>query len=128
MIGLVGESHYQAAIANTYVGSTVRVCHEAGNPFDELALRVETGQGEVIGYIPKSSWLRRAIFDEGRGCAATVREITGTDKASLGVVINITLTDDPIFERKYAAESRETTPPAAGGLGAFVRGLLSGLR
>ncbi len=122
-LGLVGESNYQAAIADTYVGGVVRICHELGNPYDELALRAENGAGQIIGYVPRNSWLRDAIFGSGRGVAATVREITGGNGQSLGVVINVTLTDDEIPERNYVPTPTESPQLEVGGLSSFVRGI-----
>ncbi len=127
-LGLVGESNYQRAIRDTYVGGVVRVCHEIDNPFDELALRVENGSGQVIGYIPKTSWLRDAIFGSGRGCAATVREITKGGNGMLGVVINVTLTDDVIHERKYQPAPAKAAPSEGAGFGSFVKGVIKAFR
>ena len=127
-LGLVGESNYQAAITDTYVGGVVRVCHEHDNPYDEFALRAENGSGQVIGYIPKTSWLRDAIFGSGRGCAATVREIMQGPNGMLGVVINVTLTDDALLERHYqpnAAKSPEATSP---GFSSFIKGVMKAFR
>jgi hypothetical protein len=127
-LGLVGESNYQTAISETYVGGLVRICHEPDNPYDELALRAENGAGEVIGYIPRTSWLRDAVFGSGRGCAATVREIMEGPDGMLGVVINVTLTDDLIPERSYAPKPTESEVPADSGLAGFVRGVFKALR
>ena len=126
-VGLVGESNYQRAISETYVASKVLICHEIGNPHDELALRVENVDGKVIGYISRNSWLRDAIFGSGRGCAATIREVTKGANGTLGVVINVTLTDDDIPERTYQPESRKSTPSPNPGFGAFISGVLKGL-
>lgn len=119
-IGLVGESQYQAAIAGCEAGELVRVCHEVGNPHDELALRCETREGTVIGYIARSSWLRRAIHEDGRGCAATIKNIASTENGMLGVVIDVTVTDDLVPERTFSAREEipqpvlPTSPPQLG--------------
>lgn len=127
-LGLVGESNYQPAIRDTYVGGVVRICHEPDNPYDDLALRAENGSGQVIGYIPKTSWLRDAIFGSGRGCAATVREIMEGGDGMLGVVINVTLTDDLIPERSYQPAPAKTAPATEVGFGAFVKGVIKAFR
>jgi hypothetical protein len=100
-LGIVGESNYQASIAKCRQGESVQICHETENPFDPQALRVENFLGKVIGYIPKDCWLRDAIHDQGRGCAATIKDIMLGDSGIYGVVLDVTLTDDTVNVRKY---------------------------
>lgn len=108
-VGLVGESHYQAEIADCYEGETIRICFERDNPYDALALRAENSSGDVIGYVPRTNWLREAIHESGRGCAATIKSINeGGDAAQLGVVLFVTLTDDLIPERNYGISGRRS--------------------
>jgi len=52
-LGIVGEAHCQDAIDWCYPGDPVRICHEVDNPFDNMALKVETQYGDKLGYIPK---------------------------------------------------------------------------
>lgn len=86
-VGLVGESNYQAAIRQCSVGERVEVLHETGNPYDAHALVVCSPAFGKLGYVPRSSWLRAAIHDEGQACDAAIQEIrTGAD-GMLGVVI-----------------------------------------
>lgn len=101
-LGIVGESNYRSAIERTCEGEVARICHEHDNPHDSLALCVENADGDIIGYIPASSWLRRAIHQEGRGVAATVKSIASAGPGTeLGVVLDVTLTDDDIPVRQY---------------------------
>lgn len=102
-LGLVGESHCQDAITQCFAGERVYVCHELGNPFDEMALKVETAGGAKLGYIAKSSWLRGAIHEEGRGVTAVIKSIERVEGGQMGVVLDVTLTDDDIRQRYYAA-------------------------
>lgn len=81
--GIVGEASYQPAIRRCATGQRVLVLHERNNPYDDFALIVVTGDGETIGYIPKSSWLRDAIHEEGKGCAATIMSI---DRAGASIL------------------------------------------
>jgi hypothetical protein len=97
---------------------------EPTNPFDSLALRVETRRGEVIGYIPKSSWLRAAIHEEGRGCASTIASIAAGGAGLLGVVIDVTLCDDDLPLREY----QQTEPRSSGGFWSGLKRGLSGQR
>ncbi len=110
-LGIVGESNYQDAICQCIEGERVYVCHEPDNPYDDLALKVETAGGRTIGYVAKSSWLRRAIHDEGRGVTCTIRSLGRGDGDIVGVVLDVTLTDDDIRERAYGDSPAAPTPP-----------------
>ena len=114
--GIVGESHYQRAIKGCVAGDRIKVCHEPDNPYDGLALRVDTAYGETIGYIAKSSWIRDAIHAEGRGIAGTIASINRGDSGLLGVVLDVTLTDDDVAERSY----QKSEPPNDNELGKRV--------
>ncbi|SNS53770.1 HIRAN domain-containing protein [Sphingomonas laterariae] len=103
-VGIVGERNYQSAIKRCRQGERVYICHEPDNPYDDLALKVETGGGQTIGYIARTSWLRDAIHEEGRGCTATILSIAAGDAGALGVVLNVALSDDDVRERSYASE------------------------
>lgn len=107
-LGLVGESHYQDAIRNCHPGESVAICHEPDNPYDNRALRVENDIGQLIGYVPKSSWLREAIHEEGRGVAATILSVADGGSGNLGVVINVTLTDDVLADREHGKPGRSS--------------------
>jgi hypothetical protein len=107
-VGLVGESNYQDPIRSCHRGEAVAICFERDNPYDDRALRVENDAGRVIGYVPKTNWLREAIHEEGRGVAATIKSIDEADKGLLGVVLDVTLTDDALPERFYGVEERRS--------------------
>jgi hypothetical protein len=112
-VGIVGERNYQAAIRATSPGERAFVCLEDGNPYDDLALRVENAAGETIGYIAKSSWLRDAIHDEGRGCAATIKSVgRAANGQDFGVVLDVTLTDDDLPVRYYGRAGASDAAPA----------------
>jgi hypothetical protein len=74
-------------------------------------LRVENAAGQVIGYISRRSWLRAALHEEGRGVAATIESIASADGEIFGVVLSVTLTDDPLPVRKFSGEKPRTTIP-----------------
>lgn len=121
-VGLVGERNYQGQISECWEGQPVYICHEPDNPYDALALKVETAERICIGYIPRKSWLRDAIHDEGRGVASTIASISdGGGVGLLGVVIHVTLTDDDVRERSYMPPSVVETPEPTG----FLRRLFS---
>lgn len=107
-VGLAGEVNYQEGILRSHPGEAVRVYHERDNPYDQRALRVENNVGDVIGYIPRSSWLQRAVHDDGLGIAATIKAISdGDGHGVFGVVLDVTLTDDPIFIREFSPRPRK---------------------
>ena len=96
-VGLSGESFYQSEIAECREGDPVLIYHEADNPFDPLALSVRTMAGESIGYVPKSSWLKTAVFDEGKPVSATILGLYP------GVITNVVLNvwlDGPALQRR----------------------------
>lgn len=93
-VGIVGESNYQDAIKRCKVGEEVEVVREPTNPHDNLALAVLSERGEVIGYIPRKSWLRKAIHKEGRNCVAHIISIAPPEPGlPLGVVIDVFILD-----------------------------------
>jgi len=122
-LGLAGERNYQQAIRNCRQGEPARIFHEHDNPHDSLALRVENDAGDVIGYVPRESWLRHAIHEEGRGCAASIKSIANGGGSILGVVIDVTLTDDPVFERNYQQPSPLHEPKGNDALVRFMKAL-----
>ena len=129
-VGLAGESNYQDAICVCREGEPVRICNEIGNPYDEDALVVVSSRDETIGYIRRSNWLREAIYDQERGCEATILSIEG-DREPMGVVIEVRLTDDELDIRDYLPAARSDAK--SGSTGCLVAGtvllapLLAGL-
>lgn len=100
-VGLSGESSYQDAIRRGRKGQPVQVLHEADNPYDKKALVVLAENGDRLGYIPKSSWLRDAVHDEGKGCRAAIRSVERGGKGLYGVVIEVRLDSDGVDECDY---------------------------
>jgi hypothetical protein len=120
-VGLAGESNYQGAICVCREGQPVRICHEIGNPHDDDALVVISIRNETIGYIPRSNWLRDAIYEQGVGCEATILSIHG-EREPMGVVIEVRLTEGELDARDYepakpsSSKSNATACLVAGGL------------
>lgn len=103
---IVGESQYQDAIEDLYVSARVELVRELDNPFDADAIVVLSEKGRTIGYLPRDSWLRRALIRENKGCVAKVRELTGKGKKYTGVVLDVALVaGQPIAARQYKAEA-----------------------
>ena len=115
-VGIVGESHYQAAIARCSPGERVEVLREPDNPYDSLALTVVTAQGDTIGYIPRINWLQDAIHNEGRGCDATIKSIGANDSDELlGVVLDVSTNGWGVGERAFSRVSETSAEPSRKG-------------
>ena len=118
-VKLVGVSFYQTEIEWCCPNERVWICYEPDNPHDALALRVETAGGRTIGYIGRTCWLRRAIYEQGRGATAAIASINAGDGPYLGVVITVALTDDDLPVRSYyPGEMPPEAPP--GGFRAWI--------
>jgi hypothetical protein len=74
-VRIAGVSFYQEALERCAAGEPVRFVHEPDNPHDELALQVVSMCGETIGYVPRGSWLRIAIHEQGRGVSGVIASI-----------------------------------------------------
>jgi len=111
-LGIVGEAGYQAEIRACSPGDCVQVLREPDNPYDKHALAVVTVAGQVIGYVPRSSWLQDAIHEEGKGCDAVIRSIKTASKGLLGVVLDVSLTREPIGVRNFNRSITENNAEA----------------
>lgn len=87
-VAIVGESNFQRDIADCTEGGLVRIFHESDNPYDDRALVVKNHKGRPIGYLPRDSFVHRALLDEGQDFEAGIRAIV-SKKGSSGVVIEI---------------------------------------
>jgi len=100
-INLVGEQHCAEAIAGCRRGDVALVWHEADNPDDDGALAVTDEQGRLLGYVPRYSFLRQAIHDDGKGCEARLRQIGPGVRGFNEVRIAVVLDDSEIQKRRY---------------------------
>ena len=98
-VQIVGEQHYQDAIAGLNQGDTVTLWHEPNNPYDDEAIAVARDDGATLGYIPSDSWLRRALLDEGKGCTATVQTVGQGKRGFVEIELAVVLDGEPIDER-----------------------------
>lgn len=98
---IVGESNYQNAIRRCRVGQEVKLVREHGNPHDDEAIAVVSSSGRTIGYLGRDSWVREAILQEGKGCAASISSIADGGSGHLGVVLLASLTDAELPARYY---------------------------
>ena len=111
---IVGVSHYQEALESCRPGQPVRLFHEPDNPHDEMALKVTTADGKALGYIPRRSWLRSAIHEQGRGVSAVISSVGFGRACLLGCVISVALCDDEVPTRSYYPELPPPEPPRGG--------------
>ena len=91
-VGVVGESFYQPAIREMFIGDLVKIEPEPTNPHDAEALVVRSRHGKVIGYIPRQSFLMRLYHQEGGTCSARIFDITRNEEEGasyLGVVLDV---------------------------------------
>lgn len=91
-VGIVGESHYQPAIAAAREGEDVTLRHDPDNAYDEDAIEVRSASDRLLGFLPRGGWLTAAILDEGKTVRATIGLIgraEGND--ALGVVLDVEL-------------------------------------
>ena len=88
-VGLVGEAHYQGAIAQLRVGDPIKLTPEPDNPYDPRAVAaVHKGLG-TVGYLARDSWLTVAMLDSGTKVAARVQDIPGEGRGMRGVVLEV---------------------------------------
>ncbi|WP_082370102.1 HIRAN domain-containing protein [Novosphingobium sp. ST904] len=113
-VRVVGVSYYQEALERCSAGQPVRFVHEPDNPYDETALRVVSITGETIGYLPRGSWLHRAIHQHGRGAAAIIASMGYSRACVLGAALSAVLTDDKPSVESYHANAPAPEVPAGG--------------
>ena len=100
-INAVGEQFYQSAIIRCSAEDAIVIIHELGNPHDDRALAVST-ENSVIGYLPRDSWVHRAVFDEGKGCAARIARFKLNPRDFHEVVLDVAVEATfKTYELKY---------------------------
>ena len=88
-VSIVGESHYRAAIRRCGIGDDVTLVPEPDNPHDPRAIAVLSERGEKIGYLPRESWLHRALLDEGKACDAIIGFMEKVGGGNIGVCLDV---------------------------------------
>jgi|GEM_PF-3058115 len=126
-VGIVGEASYQPVIRRCSSGQRVHIVHEPDNPYDEEALAVVTEDGHTLGYIARDCWLQDAIHEQGRGCEATIKEISAASGGKLGVVLNVTLCGRGVPTRAFNRAPEPRAAPAAPPAAAEQKGWLARL-
>jgi hypothetical protein len=83
----------QDIIGRCAAGDPVELVPEPGNVYDPNAVKVMHDLG-LIGYIPRGNAARFALeIDDGCIVTASIHEITGRDKGTLGVVLRVRVED-----------------------------------
>lgn len=104
-VGLVGESHYQRAIAKLSVGDPVYLYRQPSNPYDSYAIVATNSSGQVIGYIPKQNFVQGVVWNEGRGITARVFKINKNGMfGKKGIVITAEIREARLLELKYTRQ------------------------
>ncbi len=93
-VRLAGTRSYARAIGRAAIGDVVELLYEDGNPYDTGAIVVVDGDGATLGYVPRDSWLRGPLTDEGKGARAMVDGLDG------GMTIAVTLVDEGVIGRR----------------------------
>ena len=101
MVGLVGEEHHAAAVADLRPGIAIALQLEPGNPHDSSAIAAVDGRGRVIGYIARESWLREAVYGAGAGFVARVLAVEAGSRGFREVVLEVEPDERPLRERRY---------------------------
>lgn len=102
-IALAGCGMYQDAIAAIGVGEVARFFHEADNPYDDRAIAAVC-HGDTIGYVPRGSWLTRALLKEEKPVSARVTRVAPGREGVRFVTLTIELdVGDPVEQRAYEA-------------------------
>jgi len=113
-VRIVGVSFYQDALRNCRPGEPVRFYHEPDNPHDEMAIRVESSAGKTIGYVPRTSPLRKLIHERGRGIAGTIASMGMSRACLVGAQISVVITDDVVAPVSYYPNRLPPEPPKGG--------------
>lgn len=118
-VGIVGEQHYREAVARCRAGQPVVLYREPRNPFDAGAIAVTSAAGELIGYIPKDSFLYDHINTDGGGADAVIRSADPGSGGFRQIVLDVTLNDDGLdvlSTRGFAAgaDDDDEDPPKSG--------------
>jgi hypothetical protein len=101
MVGLVGEQHYQAAVAALKPGAAICLELEPDNPQDSSAIAAVDGRGRVVGYIAPESWLREAVYGDGATFSAQVLAVELGSRGFREVVLEIAASEEQLRERHY---------------------------
>lgn len=107
-IGLRGESNYQPAIRQLSVGDPIHLQHEPENPHDRDAIAALDGAGRRVGYIPRDSWVTRAMLDERKSVTARVATVDASGVGILGVVLDIVLGPPTLQKADFEAVDTAT--------------------
>ena len=111
---IAGVSFYQSALEKCAPGQRVRFVHEPDNPHDPTALRVETLDGEQLGYLPRSSRFHRNVHEYGRGLSATIASIGYSRNCILGATLSVAMSDDEPLVRSYYSDANPVEVPLGG--------------
>jgi hypothetical protein len=105
--GLVGEQHYQAAVRRCRPGDSAALVPEPSNRHDGRAIMAKNARGELIGYLPRESWLHRVILDERQEMSASIRVVEDRGEGFLQVVLYVVVGSPEDLAASIAAEPED---------------------
>ena len=85
----------------------IELLREPANPFDTGAIVAAMPGGATIGYVPRDSFLRRAVHEEGKGTIARVALLQPGKRGFVEVVLEVALTGRELGERAYRRPEEE---------------------
>ena len=100
-VPLVGEQNYQSAVKRCRVGMPVELVCEPENPHDPKAIVAILPGGATLGYVPKDSFLQRAVHEEGKGAKARVIEVVRGKRGFLEIALEVGLNGEGLGERVF---------------------------
>ncbi|NIJ37889.1 hypothetical protein FHR22_002592 [Sphingopyxis panaciterrae] len=106
---IVAEQHYDGA-EQCVIGERLWLRFEPDNPHDPDAIEVIRRNGAKVGYLPRDSWLRRPILEDGDGALCTVVRIEENEGIT-HVVMAVTIRPPDHFAN-CVLEAGECPPPA----------------
>jgi hypothetical protein len=89
----------QSAIDKCVIGERVQIVACPGENRESTILEVMSVHGDVIGYVPRNSWLERAVLKKESKCDAIIMGVKRPSRAPISVVLDI----------RIVAKSRSTT-------------------
>ena len=88
-VGLAWENLYADAVARAKPGQHVELHPEPDNPHDPLAIAVLNGDGEHLGYIPRKSFVRKALLEEDQKITAKIWKVEKGKDGNTEIVLDV---------------------------------------
>ena len=112
-----GISNYQAPASGVRRGDVLLVEHEADNPYDANAVRIQTLSGDTVGYVPAK--LAAQLVDNGlcEGLTSRVDEVLDSYE-TIGLRVKLFNAASPDADRTGECDQLDTERPKASSVSA----------